>query len=78
MKLIAVYDDVIILVDAVMILNVIRSWSVSFDNSVDWVKKLKMSFVARFNVDDNVIIMNEAEFNDDDDTVVIDKVILMF
>jgi len=37
-----------------------------------------MSFVARFNVDDNVIMMNEAEFNDDDDTVVIDKVILMF
>ena len=35
LKLIAVYDDVIILVDAVMILNVIKSWSVDFNDSVD-------------------------------------------
>jgi len=38
-----------------------------------------MSFVARFNIDDNVIMMNEAEFDDDDDdAVAVDKVILMF
>ncbi len=38
-----------------------------------------MSFVARFDIDDNVIMMNEAEFNDDDDdAVAVDKVILMF
>ncbi len=37
-----------------------------------------MSFIARFNVDNDVIMMNEAEFDDDDDAVVIDEVILMF
>ncbi len=37
-----------------------------------------MSFVAKFNVDNDVIIMNEAEFNDNDDAVLIDKVILIF
>jgi len=37
-----------------------------------------MSFIARFNVDDDVIMMNEAEFNDDDDAVVINEVILIF
>jgi len=37
-----------------------------------------MSFVARFNVDDDAIIMNEAEFNDDDDAVSVNKVILIF
>jgi len=38
-----------------------------------------MSFVARFDIDDNVIMMNEAEFDDDDDdAVAVDKVILMF
>jgi len=37
-----------------------------------------MNFVARFDVDNNVITVNEAEFNDDDDVIVIDKVILMF
>jgi len=37
-----------------------------------------MSFVARFDVDDDVIMMNEAEFDDDDNAVVIDEAILMF
>jgi len=37
-----------------------------------------MSFVARFDIDDNVIMMNEAEFDDDDDAVAVDEVILMF
>jgi hypothetical protein len=37
-----------------------------------------MSFVARFNVDDNIIIMNEAEFDDNDDAVAVNEVILMF
>ena len=37
-----------------------------------------MSFIARFNVDNDVIMMNEAEFDDDDDAVVIDEAILMF
>ncbi len=37
-----------------------------------------MSFVARFNVDNDTIMMNEAEFNDNDDVILIDKVILMF
>jgi len=37
-----------------------------------------MSFVAKFNVDDDAIIMNRAEFNDDDDAVLINRVILMF
>jgi len=36
-----------------------------------------MSFVAKFNVDDNTIMMNKAEF-DDVDVILIDKVILMF
>ncbi len=35
LKLIAVYDNVIISVDTVIILNVIKSWSVDFNNSVD-------------------------------------------
>ena len=78
MKLIAVYDDVIILVDTAVILNVIRSWDVDFDDSVDWVKKLKMSFVARFDVDNNIITVNEAEFDDDDNAVAVDEAILMF
>ncbi len=78
LKLIAVYDDVIISVNAVMILNTIRSWSVDFNDNVNWIEKLKMSFVARFNVDDNIIIMNEAEFDDDDDAVAVNEVILMF
>jgi len=69
---------VIISVDAVMILNVIKFWSVDFDDSVDWIKKLKTDFVARFDIDDNVIIVNEVEFDDDNDVVVIDKAILMF
>ncbi len=75
LKLIVIYDDVIILVDAVVILNAIRSWSIDFNDSVDWVKKFKMSFVAKFkidndvimfakfSVDDNVIMMNEVKFN---------------
>ncbi len=37
-----------------------------------------MNFVARFNVDNNVIIMNEVEFNFNDDVILINKVILMF
>jgi len=37
-----------------------------------------MSFVARFNVDNDVIIMNEAEFNNDDNAILINEVILMF
>ncbi len=37
-----------------------------------------MSFVARFDIDDNVIMINKAEFDDDDDAVAVDKVILMF
>ncbi len=78
MKLIAIYSDVIISVDTAMILNTIESWSVDFDNRVNWVKKLKMSFVARFSIDNDVIIMNEVKFNDDNDAVVINKVILMF
>ena len=72
MKLIVIYDDVIISVDVTIILNVIRSWSVNFDDSV------KMNFVARFNVDNNVIIMNEVKFNFNDDVILINKVILMF
>ncbi len=61
-----------------MILNTNRSWSVDFSNSVDWVKKFKMSFVARFNVDNDVIMMNEAEFNNDDDVISVNRIILMF
>ncbi len=78
MKLIAVYDDVIISVDNVIILNAIKSWSADFDNSVDWVKKLKMSFVARFDVDNDAIMINRVEFADDDDAVSVNRVILMF
>ena len=33
---------------------------------------------ARFDVDDNIIIMNEAEFNFDNDVILIDEAILMF
>ncbi len=61
-----------------MILNTNRSWSVDFSNSVDWVKKFKMSFVARFNVDNDVIMMNEAEFNNDDYVISVNRIILMF
>jgi len=61
-----------------MTLNTIRSWSVDFNDSVDWVKKFKISFVARFDVDDNIIIMNEAEFNFNNDVILIDEAILMF
>jgi len=61
-----------------VILNAIKSWSVDFNDSVDWVKKLKIGFVARFSVDNNVITVNEVEFNDDDNAVVINEVILMF
>ncbi len=78
LKLIAVYDDVIISIDAAVILNVNKSWSVDFNNSVNWIEKFKMSFVAKFDVDDNTIMMNEAEFNNDDNAVLIDEVILMF
>ncbi len=56
----------------------IRPWSAGFDDSVDWIEKLKMSFVARFNVDNDTIMMNRAEFADDDNAVLIDEVILMF
>ncbi len=72
MKLIAVYDDVIISVDVTVILNVIKSWSVDFDNSV------KMSFIARFNVDNDVIMINKVRFNFNNDAILINKVILMF
>jgi len=90
LKLIVIYDDVIISVDTVIILNAIKSWSVGFNNSVDWVKKFKMSFVirfevsndvimfARFSVDDNIMMMNKVRVNFSDDVVLIDKVILMF
>jgi len=37
-----------------------------------------MSFVAKFNVDDDAIIMNEAKFNDNDDAVSVNEAILMF
>jgi len=37
-----------------------------------------MSFVARFNVDNDVIMMNEAEFNNDDDIISVNRIILMF
>jgi len=37
-----------------------------------------MSFVARFDVDDDVIMMDEARFGGGDDAVVIDEAILMF
>jgi len=81
---------VIISVDVTVILNTIRSWSIDFDDSVNWVKKFKMSFVAkfkidndvimftRFNVDNDVIMMNEAEIDFDDDVILINEVILMF
>jgi len=78
LKLIAVYDDVIISVNIMMILNTIKSWSVDFDDSVDWIKKLKMSFITRFNVDNDVITVNEVKFDDDNNAVAIDEVILMF
>ncbi len=78
LKLIAVYDDVIISVNIMMILNTIKSWSVDFDDSVDWIKKLKMSFITRFDVDNDVITVNEVKFDDDNNAVAIDEVILMF
>ncbi len=90
LKLIVIYSDVIISVDTAVILNAIKSWSVDFNNSVDWVKKFKMSFVARFNVDNDIIMftkfsvdndiitMNEVRFNFNDNAVLINKVILMF
>ncbi len=37
-----------------------------------------MSFVARFNVDNDVIIMNKVKFNFNDNAILIDRVILMF
>jgi len=37
-----------------------------------------MSFVARFDVDDNIITVNEAEFDDNDNAVAVDEAILMF
>ncbi len=37
-----------------------------------------MSFVARFDVDDDVIMMNKVKFDDNDNAILIDKVILMF
>ncbi len=37
-----------------------------------------MGFVARFNVGDDVIMMDEAGFGGGDDAVVIDEAILMF
>ena len=37
-----------------------------------------MSFVARFDVGDDVIMMDEAGFGGGDDAVVIDEAILMF
>jgi len=33
---------------------------------------------ARFNVDNNIIIMNKVKFNFNDDAVLINEVILMF
>ena len=78
LKLIAVYDDVIISVNIMMILNTIKSWSVDFDDSVDWIKKLKMNFITRFDVDNDVITVNEVKFDDDNNAVAIDEVILMF
>jgi len=37
-----------------------------------------MNFVARFNVDNNIIMMNKVRFDDNDNAVLIDEVILMF
>ncbi len=37
-----------------------------------------MSFIARFNVDNDVIMMNKVKFDDDDDAVSVNKIILMF
>ncbi len=36
-----------------------------------------MSFVAKFNVDNDIVIVNKAKFNVDDDAVSIDETILM-
>jgi len=37
-----------------------------------------MSFVARFDVDNDVIMMNRVRFDDNNNAVAIDEVILMF
>ncbi len=37
-----------------------------------------MSFVARFDVDNDVITVNEVRFADNNDAVLINKAILMF
>ncbi len=37
-----------------------------------------MSFVARFDVDNDAIMINRVEFADDDDAVSVNRVILMF
>ena len=37
-----------------------------------------MSFVARFDVDNNIIMMNEAKFDDNDNAIAVNEVILMF
>ncbi len=36
-----------------------------------------MSFVAKFNVDNDIVIVNKAKFNVDDNAVSIDETILM-
>jgi len=37
-----------------------------------------MSFITRFDVDNDVITVNEVKFDDDNNAVAIDEVILMF
>ncbi len=37
-----------------------------------------MSFVARFNVDNDVITVNEVRFDDDNNVIAVNEVILMF
>ncbi len=78
LKLIAVCGDVIISVDVTMILNANKPWSVGFSDSVDWVEKFKMGFVARFGVDDDAITVNEVKFDDGDNAILIDEAILVF
>ena len=73
-----IYSDVIISVDATVILNAIKPWSVGFNDSVDWIEKLKMNFVARFDVDDDIITVDRVRFGDGDDAVAVDEAILMF
>ncbi len=78
LKLMFIYSDVIISVDATVILNAIKPWSVGFNDSVDWIEKLKMNFVARFDVDDDIITVDRVRFGDGDDAVAVDEAILMF